>query len=62
MIFILISMLLVHESKSKIIPISNLEVGQNCGATNIYQITAVDISPWPPSPGQAGQIVMMGCL
>ena len=55
-------MLLVHESKSKIIPISNLEVGQNCGATNIYQITAVDISPWPPSPGQAGQIVMMGCL
>ena len=60
MMLIFLSVLLVYESRSEIIQISSLGIGQNCGATNIYQITSVDISPWPPSPGQKAQVVMMG--
>ncbi|OMJ92200.1 hypothetical protein SteCoe_5075 [Stentor coeruleus] len=35
-------------------------VGQNCGNTNIFHVYEVDVSPWPPGPGNAGTITMNG--
>ncbi|OMJ85599.1 hypothetical protein SteCoe_13078 [Stentor coeruleus] len=41
-------------------PSLSQEVGQSCGATNIYYIYDVDIEPWPPTPGLYAQMNMTG--
>ena len=58
--FLLISFLLIYQIRAKTFEIKQLSVGQNCGPTNIYDITAVYIVPWPPVIGQLGNIVMEG--
>ena len=40
--------------------IQELTVGQNCGETDVFQISGATISPWPPEMGVTADVYILG--